>query len=174
MKIKQRLKFRLTNETRFVLTWGKDPADLDSHLIGPAGDGGVFHTYYVDKRYYYDDELMVDLDLDDTTSYGPETTTIRQLLPGTYTFYVHHYSGTSTIKMSGAKIDVFHGAVPTPSATYTVEEGSGNELYWIVLKMIVAENGTVTYETVNQFTNVNPLYTLTPDSSSQGTDGAEE
>lgn len=162
------------NETRFVLTWGKDPADLDSHLIGPAGDGELFHTYYADKRYYYDNELMVDLDLDDTTSYGPETTTIRQLTPGTYTFYVHHYSGTSTIKMSGAKIDVFHGAVPTPSATYTVEEGSGNELYWIVLKMIVAADGTVTYETVNQFTNVNPLHTITPASSSEETNVVAE
>lgn len=148
------------NETRFVLTWGKDPADLDSHLIGPAGNGEKFHTYYGDKRFYYNDELLVDLDLDDTTSYGPETTTIRQLLPGTYTFYVHHYSGSSTIKMSGAKIDVFHGAVSTSNATIKVAEGSGNELYWIVLKMIVAADGTVTYETVNQFTNVNPRYTL--------------
>ncbi|MET3938307.1 hypothetical protein ABIC22_001119 [Paenibacillus sp. PvP094] len=150
------------DETRIVLTWGKDPADLDSHLVGPAGDNSVFHTFFADKQYYNNDELMVDLDLDDVTSYGPETTTIRQLLPGTYTFYVHHFSGVSTIKSSGAKIEVFHGAVASPSASFTVEEGSGNERYWVVFKMIVADNGTVTFENVNEFTDNNPLYSLQP------------
>ncbi|PJN61272.1 hypothetical protein PAEAM_24460 [Paenibacillus sp. GM1FR] len=150
------------DETRFVLTWGKDPVDLDSHLVGPAGDEGMFHTYYSDKQYYNNGELMVDLDLDDVTSYGPETTTIRHLLPGTYTFYVHHFSGSSTIKKSGAKIDVFHGAVATPSATYTVADASGNERYWVVLRMIVSEEGVVTYETVNEFTNLDPLTSLQP------------
>ncbi|MGG4129937.1 hypothetical protein ABEW19_16865 [Paenibacillus illinoisensis] len=148
------------DETRIVLTWGKDPADLDSHLVGPAGDNSVFHTFFADKQYYNNDELMVDLDLDDVTSYGPETTTIRQLLPGTYTFYVHHFSGVSTIKSSGAKIEVFHGAVASPSASFTVEEGSGNERYWVVFKMIVADNGTVTFESVDTFTDINPLNSL--------------
>ncbi|WP_336781401.1 S-layer homology domain-containing protein [Paenibacillus illinoisensis] len=148
------------DETRIVLTWGKDPADLDSHLVGPAGDNSMFHTFFADKQYYNNDELMVDLDLDDVTSYGPETTTIRQLLPGTYTFYVHHFSGVSTIKSSGAKIEVFHGAVASPSASFTVEEGSGNERYWVVFKMIVADNGTVTFESVDTFTDINPLNSL--------------
>lgn len=148
------------DETRIVLTWGKDPADLDSHLVGPAGDNGVFHTFFADKQYYNNDELMVDLDLDDVTSYGPETTTIRHLLPGTYTFYVHHFSGASTIKSSGAKIEVFHGAVAAPSASFTVEEGSGNERYWVVFKMIVSDNGSVTFESVNTFTDINPLNSL--------------
>ncbi|MGV2882952.1 S-layer homology domain-containing protein [Paenibacillus taichungensis] len=148
------------DETRIVLTWGKDPVDLDSHLIGPGGSGDIFHTYYGDKKYYYDGEVLVDLDLDDVTSYGPETTTIRHLLPGTYTFYVHHYSGVSTIKSSGAKIEVFNGAVATPSAEFIVSEGSGSERYWVVFKMVVSETGTVTFETVNEFTDMNPLYTL--------------
>lgn len=148
------------DETRIVLTWGKDPRDLDSHLVGPAGDEGLFHTYYSDKKHYYNDELMVDLDLDDVTSYGPETTTIRHLLPGVYTFYVHHFSGESTIKSSGAKIEVYNGAVATPSAQYTVSEGSGNERYWVVFKMNVSDTGTVTFDPVNEFTNITPSYTL--------------
>ncbi|KMV01227.1 hypothetical protein ACS72_00355 [Acinetobacter sp. VT 511] len=94
------------DETRFVLTWGKDPVDLDSHLVGPAGDEGMFHTYYSDKQYYNNGELMVDLDLDDVTSYGPETTTIRHLLPGTYTFYVHHFSGCFGWRGLSRSVDV--------------------------------------------------------------------
>ncbi|MFC9706539.1 S-layer homology domain-containing protein [Paenibacillus sp. NPDC056933] len=148
------------DETRIVLTWGKDPRDLDSHLVGPAGDEGVFHTFFSDKQHYYNDELMVDLDLDDVTSYGPETTTIRHLLPGMYTFYVHHFSGESTIKSSGAKIEVYHGAVATPSAQYIVSEGSGNERYWVVFKMNVSDTGAVTFDAVNEFTNIDPFYTF--------------
>jgi len=154
-------------ETRIVLTWGKDPVDLDSHLVGPGGNGGLFHTYYSDKRYYYNDELMVDLDLDDVTSYGPETTTIRHLLPGTYYFYVHHYSGESTIKMSGAKIEVYQGSVSSPTAQYVVEEGSGNERYWMIFKMTVNEEGAASFETINEFTNNNPWYTLQTSQDSQ-------
>lgn len=145
------------SETRIVLTWGKDPSDLDSHLIGPAVDGqdGQFHTWYVDKTYTTENGLIVDLDLDDTSSYGPETTTIRQDTDGTYTFYVHHYYGSATIKTSGAKIEVYRGASTTPAEVYEVEAGSGDERYWIVFQMVV-EDGVATFNEINEFTNVSP------------------
>ncbi|MBD2867987.1 S-layer homology domain-containing protein [Paenibacillus arenilitoris] len=145
------------SETRIVLTWGKDPQDLDSHLIGPSLDGGQFHTWYADQQYWFEDGLVVDLDLDDTTSYGPETTTIRQDVAGTYKFYVHHYYGTSTIKASEAKIEVYRGPVTTPTKVYAVPSGTGSEIYWIVFEMTVNADGSVSFNDVNEFTNVNPV-----------------
>ncbi|GGD85861.1 S-layer homology domain-containing protein [Paenibacillus nasutitermitis] len=145
-------------ETRIVLTWGNDPRDLDSHLLGPKFDGGKFHTWYAGKSYMHEGELIVDLDLDDTTSYGPETTTIRKDVNGTYTFYVHHYSGLSTLRMSGARIEVYRGAVTEPTQVYTVPEGAGNEIYWVVFDMTIAENGEVQFREINQLTSTDPLY----------------
>ncbi|ANY65940.1 hypothetical protein BBD42_05270 [Paenibacillus sp. BIHB 4019] len=144
------------NETRIVLTWGKDPADLDSHLIGPAVQGGIFHTWYADKAYYYNNSKIADLDLDDTSSYGPETTTIRKDTNGTYTFYVHHYSGASTISASGAKIEVYRGSSPTPIKVYEVPTDRGNEIYWTVFTMTITD-GQVTFTDVNAFSNTNPV-----------------
>jgi len=143
-------------ETRIVLTWGKDPRDLDSHLLGPKIEGGQFHTWYITKKYEHEGDLIVDLDLDDTDSYGPETTTIRKDVNGTYKFYVHHYSGLSTLRMSGARIEVYRGAVTEPTQVYTVPEGAGNEIYWIVFEMTIAENGEVQFREINELTNTNP------------------
>jgi uncharacterized protein YfaP (DUF2135 family) len=71
-----------------ILTWDESPADLDSHLIDTATSGGAVHTWFggMDVADY------ANLDVDDTTSYGPETTTIEQIVDGGYTFYVHDYT----------------------------------------------------------------------------------
>jgi hypothetical protein len=58
-------------EIRIILTWGENPADLDSHLIAPNPDGCRFHCYYANKII-----PGANLDRDDVTSYGPETITI--------------------------------------------------------------------------------------------------
>lgn len=93
---------------RIVLTWGERPADLDSHFTGPNGQGGRFHIMWSDKTF----GTMVNLDLDDVTSFGPETTTLLQQVAGTYRFYVHDFTNRSTIStelaQSGAKVQVFN------------------------------------------------------------------
>ncbi|MFC5987330.1 S-layer homology domain-containing protein [Marinicrinis lubricantis] len=144
------------NETRIVLTWDRDPRDLDSHLIGPAREGGHFHTWFANKQYNSDGQLIVDLDLDDVTSYGPETTTVRQDVYGTYTFYVHHWAGESTLRASLAKIEVYRGAVDAPSAVYEVPTGTGSEIYWIVFEMTITEDGQVQFKAINELTNEDP------------------
>lgn len=103
----------MPDQLRIVLKWGSSPRDLDSHLVGPATSGGRFHTYYSDKNYYSSD-LMANLDLDDTSSYGPETTTIYETSPGIYTFLVHNYSNrsssnSSSLANSGAYVEVYLG-----------------------------------------------------------------
>jgi len=61
---------------RFILSWGLEPDDLDSHLWIPNGDG-YWHVYYVYDGYL-DQPPYAQLDIDDTESYGPETITIRK------------------------------------------------------------------------------------------------
>jgi len=120
-------------ETRIVLTWGATPSDLDSHLTGPDGSGGRFHIYYGDKSYLD----YADLDLDDTTSYGPETTTIRQQLDGVYRFTVYDYtnggsSSSYALANSSAIVKVYKG--DTLVATYHVPTGQGGTV-WTVFEL---------------------------------------
>ncbi|MDL4838927.1 carboxypeptidase regulatory-like domain-containing protein [Aquibacillus rhizosphaerae] len=80
------------DEIRVVLSWGESPRDIDSHLTGPTADGSRFHVYYSDK-IFKDSENDVNLDIDDTSSYGPETVTVvKRINNGTYTYGVHNYS----------------------------------------------------------------------------------
>jgi hypothetical protein len=93
---------------RIVLQWGHDPEDLDSHLRGPRPGGGSFHVSYSDD--YVED--CGELDVDDTSSYGPETITMLRLVAGTYFYSVHDYtnrnSSTSTgLANSNATVKLF-------------------------------------------------------------------
>lgn len=108
-----------TDNLRIVLTWGEYPWDLDSHLYGKdkLTDSDVFHTCYWAKNYYQGSTAIAKLDVDDTTSYGPETTTIYELNDNMkYSYYVHDftngYSSSSTaMAASGAKVQVYAGNV---------------------------------------------------------------
>lgn len=104
------------NETdiRIVLTWGQLPRDLDSHLTGPTAGENRFHIYYMD-RDYDDDVNDVNLDVDETWGYGPETITITKMKQdGTYTYAVHDYTNSDEedskeMSNSGAKVEVYKG-----------------------------------------------------------------
>lgn len=105
-----------STEYRIVLTWGETPPDLDSHLTGPLPDGTRFHMYYPYAEVNGGSPWpeYVKLDLDDTTSYGPETTTIYQQIPGVYRFSVHDYTNrwssySTALSNSGAQVRVYHG-----------------------------------------------------------------
>ena len=130
-------------EMRIVLTWGRYPEDLDSHLVGPAPDGGRFHVYYSNKEYYQNNTMYDDLDVDDTTSYGPETTSVYVGLDGTYTFYIHNFtdrgsSTSSTMSTSGAKVEVYLAGSDTV-LTYNVPNQPGT--LW---KVFSVNNGIIT------------------------------
>jgi hypothetical protein len=106
-------------EMRVVLTWNKYPEDLDSHLVGPAASGGNFHVYFEAMNHYYNGITYVNLDVDDTTSYGPETTSVYVGSDGTYTFYIHDYTNrgasiSSEMAKSGAVVKVYLAGVETP------------------------------------------------------------
>lgn len=122
-------------QASFVLTWGEYPSDLDSHLIGPVEGNDHYHIYYGNKTYpegISDIELLdLRLDVDDVTSYGPETTSIyKPVAGGIYTYYVYNYTGNDggTLVNSGAKV-----VVTTSTGTYTFEAPAGGEQRsWVV------------------------------------------
>lgn len=118
------------DQMRIVLTWGARPSDLDSHLLGPTGDGSDrFHTYYSNKVYRYNNKNYADLDLDDTSSYGPETTTIYYKNgSGIYSYYVHDYSNrgnaaSMAMANSDATVKVYQGSALVK--TFKVPAGQG-------------------------------------------------
>ncbi|MEA4805963.1 Ig-like domain-containing protein [Acetobacterium wieringae] len=146
------------DSVRIVLTWGLDPTDEDSHLTGPTADGnGQFHTYYADKVYQHEGIRYADLDWDDITSYGPETTTIYQLVDGKYKFYVHNYSNNGVLVDSGAKVEVYHGREMTPVNTFNIPtDGSNTARYWMVFEMTVADGEIASITAVNELIDDNP------------------
>lgn len=118
-------------DMRIILTWGATPSDLDSHLRGPGVNGGSFHTYWNDMNYSYGGVRRAFLDVDDISSYGPETTTVYNMTNnGTYRFYVHDYTNKglvngSYLANSGARVRVYMG--DTQIAEYHVPtSGRGN------------------------------------------------
>jgi subtilisin family serine protease len=126
-------------QTRIILRWGVTPSDLDSHLTGPLLDGTRFHIYYplAEANSGSTWPLYVKLDLDDTTSYGPETTTIYSQIDGVYRFSVHDYtnrssSNSNVLSNSGAQVQVYRGG--SLVATFDVPSNIGGTL-WTVFEM---------------------------------------
>jgi len=102
-------------EIRIVLEWGQLPADLDSYLTGIVNETEAsFEVYYGNKNYYNAGVLEASLDVDDTSSFGPETITLEPNSEGVYRFYVHDYTNRNnsrdsmTLANSGATVRVIN------------------------------------------------------------------
>lgn len=146
--------------TRIKLNWGLTPSDLDSHLWGPSNsDGGQFHIYYVNREIVVNDVVMF-LDVDDVTSYGPEVISIPEFaLPGTYTYKVHNYSQTPDIDTDTAKVEL----IVNDRRYIFTPPSDGVDDMWYVFDLVVSESGNVDVNEVNTFepdyrfsNNVNP------------------
>ena len=132
---------------RVVLWWNEHPSDLDSHMVGPTPGGKTFHTWYSDKNAYEGNTVIADLDRDDTTSFGPETTTVRTEVDGTYYFFVHWYAGQAPFSGCGAWAQVYVGT--ELKATYYIPYGNSSYRYWNVFSYdssteTLTEIGTLT------------------------------
>lgn len=156
---------------RIVLTWGSTPQDLDSHLVGPGvfNSDDRFHIYYDDRTYYNDGEYYssnslyaADLDYDDTTSYGPEITTIHTLTPGDYYFFVHDYTNLDNIystelSQSGATVKIYIGSNSQPEATYRIQ-GTEEAIYWNVCKITIDSNKNISITPINGLSTSQTYY----------------
>jgi hypothetical protein len=148
-------------DIRIILTWGENPRDLDSHLTGPKdGSSDRFHVYYSARNNCSsspcDSSIPAWLDVDDTTSYGPETITIQKVngafVSGTYRYYIHHYAGSSDIPNSSSSIQVYRGSdllrTFTPPST---SQSVGDDWVWSVFTMDVSSSGSVSISTVGTY-----------------------
>lgn len=146
-----------TGQFRVILTWGENPSDVDSHLTGPDGTAdGRWHVYYGNKQA----GDMCGLDVDDTTSFGPETVTCPRtndstttLRPGVYRYSLHHYSGSGNLGSSGSNVRLeFAGG---QSYTFTPPAGAyvGSGDVWTVFEVTVGANGSTSVAPVNTITN---------------------
>jgi hypothetical protein len=122
-----------------TLTWGSSPSDLDSHLRGP---NGVLVAYF--SRGSLNSPPFAQLDVDDTTGFGPEVITLTRIGRGTYRYFVHNFSRTFTPGQTGSPARVeFRFGVNTQIFTPGAGEGTTNQ-YWHVFDFIVNADCTVT------------------------------
>lgn len=144
------------DEYRIVLTWGESPRDLDSHLTYYVDDTQKFHVFFSQKSASIDGEVVAKLDLDDTSSYGPETVTITldsSLVQdgGLFKYSVHNYTGRSSLNstdlsLSNATVRVYAGN--NLEKTFNVPKGEVGTV-WHVFD--IDEGGI---KPINEFYNV--------------------
>lgn len=130
---------------RVVLTWGASPKDLDSHMAFPGS-----HIYFAKKN-----GRQANLDVDDTTSYGPETITVSKKQQGKkYIYAVHDFSnasGTIARAMADSQASVQLYVGQTLVRTYRPQPGkNGNS--WLVFG--IDENGA--FQDINSYKNLTP------------------
>jgi hypothetical protein len=140
------------DELRIILQWGASPSDLDSHLWAYHHGCAVanpFHQYFSSIGHAC--STWFALDLDDTSSYGPETSTIYKTSDGfsprinqPYRFAVHDYSnrssGTSSAMSNspGLRVDAitsqgtttFYMPTNTPATVWSVFDAEFDGTVW--------------------------------------------
>jgi hypothetical protein len=135
------------------LTWGAAPSDLDSHLFTPSGS----HVYFGNDGNLVAEPFAA-LDVDDTSSFGPEVITLTRLMVGTYKYYVHNYSGfgAGAIGASSARVELNipgrNAELFTPPAT---GETSSTEI-WTLFELDVDAQCNVTVRRVPGYANAEP------------------
>jgi len=132
-----------------TLTWGQDPADLDTRLYGfsEANPDDNFEVNFT-QRSVTAGAVAVDLDVDDTNGFGPEVVTFPDFpYPGIYRYAVHKYSGSGTIQSSPARVEVnLRGTV----TTYTPPGGTPTDC-WAVVDVEVDDSGNLTVTPLNSW-----------------------
>lgn len=99
------------NSIRIVLEWDKTIRDLDLHLVyeDNADSNKNYHVAFYNKNVYMEDEIVANLDVDDTNCDGPETITVNRVQEGKYTCYVHAYSSQPEMITSDVVIYLYFG-----------------------------------------------------------------
>lgn len=127
-------------EIRIVLTWGSKPADLDSYAIGKTSGGQNFNINFTNPKI----NNVGNLDVDDISSFGPETITITDV-GAEFTYSVVDFRAEGTMANSSAKVKVY---LPGNASAVEFNIPSGEGLLWNVFKY---ENGEV--KKINQLTS---------------------
>jgi hypothetical protein len=132
------------------LTWGAGPSDLDSHLMGPNNT----HVDFTDLGSL-SSIPFARLDVDDTSSFGPEVITVTRLARGTYRYFVHNFSRTFAPGMTGspARVELRFGA---NTQIFAPPAGEGANEYWHVFDFTVAADCSVIITPANVWSAAEP------------------
>jgi pimeloyl-ACP methyl ester carboxylesterase len=117
------------------LTWDQNPYDLDSHLWRYAQNGAELdHIYFRARDANFSGD---NLDLDDTSSFGPETTSIQSVDSASrYVFAVNRYNGLGSIATTSlAQVKVQLGSRQIIFAAPTTGFGD----WWKVFEIVNGE-----------------------------------
>ncbi|MHB8900701.1 MAG: carboxypeptidase regulatory-like domain-containing protein, partial [Thermoguttaceae bacterium] len=131
-------------QLRLVLTWSKQPADLDAHLEGPLPGGQRFHVYFHERGDLKSKEF-VNLDVDDLDGEGPETITVLGVLPGSYRYWIHDYTNrdkpeANALARSGAEVRVYQGG---QTYRFTPDAGLAGNVWNVCTIDVTADGATV-------------------------------
>jgi hypothetical protein len=136
---------------RVVLTWGKNPLDLDLYAILPDGN----RIYWKNNKT---EDGSVYLDIDDRDGEGPETITFKTLPVGTTKIIANNYYDARSTKpqipfaFTQAKLTVYRGDVL--DSIYYVPQTNIDDSKSIWWKVISFDGATGTYE-VNDKLQIN-------------------
>jgi hypothetical protein len=141
------------------LNWGKDPQDLDAHLMTPIIEGKQYEVYWGEKGSS-SEAPYAQLDVDDRNSFGPETITIARTFPGVYHYFVHNFGDewtppTGELTNSAAVVQIYTAA-GLVETFHVPTDGAGR--YWHVCTV---DGTTLAVTPINKITN-------TPDLSGSG------
>lgn len=134
-----------SDKYRVVLSWGLTPSDLDSHMWTPDGSHIYFSSVGSETVSPY-----TQLDVDDTTSYGPETITVFYAQPGSYRYSVYNFSEGSSTVLSDSEATVRLFGQSGLIREWNVPYGHG---YWWNVFAIDGNTGQVT--DINEIGNAN-------------------
>ncbi len=131
------------------LTWGEEPYDLDTHVIGPNG----YHIWYANPGSL-STSPFANLDIDDMNSYGPEVFTALSFPEaGTYHYAVYNYSDSHTPNITGspARVELTLNGDKT---VFIPPAGEGNtDTWWNVFDIIVDASGNISINTINTWSS---------------------
>ncbi len=133
--------------TTINLSWGENPADLDTHFFGFSATNANddFHVDWTDRSTTVNG-VDIELDVDDVTSYGPEVVTVPTFpFEGVYRYAVHRFSGTGTIQSSPARVELNLGGTVY---LFAPPEGTPTDC-WSVFDIRVDDDGRSELTTIN-------------------------
>jgi hypothetical protein len=121
--------------TRFVLTWGVKPQDLDLYLFNTrTNDVGYFRNKNIENMRF---------DVDKTKGNGPETITLMKAATDVYKVQVRRYSTDGLISESQGKLEVYREGALVQTVNIPPTPVPSDWIAWDVLTYN-ASNGNVT------------------------------
>ena len=130
---------------RIVLEWGNTIADLDAHTNIYSLIENVYSkewtVNYNNKIFEPTTNVEVELDLDDTSYYGPETTTIYETNYDKYEYIINDYTNSGELYSSKATVKLYKNNELVKTFNVPTDVKLKGKLNWHVFDLIKDNNG---------------------------------